>query len=188
MRRRLARFFFVFLLGTLAMVLGVVTSMTLTPPGRALLARTVSRMLDRIIIGQVKVGAISGSFLYDLVLENLVVRDTTGALLADLPRVRVSYRLPNLLAGQVVLSGIQLQHPTIQLIKLRNGRMNYEEVLGLKKGPGGGPSPLIDFHDVKVNGGTLRIALPWNPDRSLRTAARRDSALAAEPAQPGPGI
>ena len=34
MRRRLARFFFVFLLGTVAMVLGVVTSMTLTPPGR----------------------------------------------------------------------------------------------------------------------------------------------------------
>jgi hypothetical protein len=185
MRRRVARFFFVFLLGTLAMVLGVVTSMTLTPPGRNLLARTVSRALDRIIIGEVKVGAISGSFVYDLVLENLVVRDTTGALLADLPRVRVSYRLPNLLAGQVVLSGIQLEHPTIQLIKLRNGRMNYEEVLGLKKGPGGGPSPLIDFYDVKVNDGALRIALPWNPDRALRTDAQRDSALAAERAKPG---
>ena len=99
MRRRIARFFFVFLLGTVAMVLGVVTSMTLTPPGRNLLARTVSRALDRIVIGQVKVGAISGSFLYDLTLEDLVVRDTTGALLADLPRVRVTYRLPNLLAG-----------------------------------------------------------------------------------------
>ena len=185
MRRRLARFFFVFLLGTLAMVLGVVTSMTLTPPGRNLLARTVSRMLDRIVIGQVKVGSISGSFVYDLVLEDLVVRDTAGVLLADLPRVRVTYRLPNLLAGQVLLSGIQLEHPTIQLIKLRNGRMNYEEVLGLKKGPGGGTSPLIDFHDVRVNGGTLRIALPWNPDRSLRTDAQRDSALSAERAKPG---
>ena len=52
--------------------------------------------------------------------------------------------------------------------------MNYEEVLGLKKGPGGGTSPLIDFHDVKVTGGTLRIALPWNPDRVAphRGAAR----------------
>ena len=118
MRRRIARFFFVFLLGTVAMVLGVVTSMTLTPPGRNLLARTVSRALDRIVIGQVKVGAISGSFLYDLTLEDLVVRDTAGALLADLPRVRVTYRLPNLLAGQVLLSGVQLDHPTIQLIKL----------------------------------------------------------------------
>ena len=185
MRRRIARFFFVFLLGTAAMVLGVVTSMTLTPPGRSLLARTVSRILDRIVIGQIKVGAISGSFLYDLTLQDLVVRDTTGALLVDLPRVRVTYRLPNLLAGQVLLSGVQLDHPTIQLIKLRNGRMNYEEVLGLKKGPGGGKSPLIDFYKVKVTGGTLRIALPWNPNRELRTASQRDSALAAERAKPG---
>ena len=69
MRRQLARFLFVFVIGTLAMILGVVTSMTLTPPGRDLLARTVSRMLDRIVIGSVRVGAISGSFIYDLTLE-----------------------------------------------------------------------------------------------------------------------
>ncbi|HEY8256338.1 MAG TPA: hypothetical protein VIG08_01660, partial [Gemmatimonadales bacterium] len=185
MRRLIARFFFVFIVGSLAMVLGVVTSMTLTPPGRALLARTVSRILDEVVIGQVKVGAISGSFLYDLTLEDLVVRDTTGALLADLPRVRVNYRLPNLLAKQFVLSAVQLDHPTIQLIKHRDGRMNYEEVLGLKKGKGGGASPLIEFHDVKVNGGALRIALPWNPSRSLTKQTQRDSALAAERAKPG---
>jgi hypothetical protein len=185
MRRRVARFFFVFLLGIVAMVLGVVTSMTLTPPGRNLLARTVSHALDRMLIGQVKVGAISGSFLYDLTLEDLVVRDTTGALLVDLPRVRVTYRLPNLLAKQVLLSSVTLDHPTIQLIKLRNGRMNFEEVLGLKKGPGGGTSPLIDFYKVKVTGGTLRIALPWNASGSLRTVAQRDSALDAERAKPG---
>jgi translocation and assembly module TamB len=185
MRRRIARFVFVILLGTVAMVLGVVTSMTLTPPGRALLARTVSHALDRIVIGQVKVGAISGSFVYDLSIEDLVVRDTAGGLLVDLPKVRVTYRLPNLLAKQVLLSSVTLDHPTIQLIKLRNGRMNFEEVLGLKKGKGGGTSPLIDFYKVKVTGGTLRIALPWNPDRSLRTQAQRDSALEVERAKPG---
>jgi translocation and assembly module TamB len=185
MRRRLARFLFVFVLGMLAMVLGVVTSMTLTPPGRALLARTVSRVLDRIVLGHVDVGAISGSFLYDLVLQDLVVRDTSGALLAEIPRVRVGYRLPNLLAGQVVLSSVQLERPVIQLIKHRNGRMNYEEVLQLGKGAPGGKSPLVDFHNVRMNGGTLRIALPWNPDRALVTQAQKDSALQAERAKPG---
>jgi hypothetical protein len=165
MRRRLARFLFVFVIGTLAMVLGVVTSMTLTPPGRDLLARTVSRMLDRIVLGHVDVGAISGSFLYDLVLQDLVVRDTSGALLADIPRIRVGYTLPNLLAGQVVLSSVQLERPVIHLIKHRSGRMNYEEVLQLGKGAPGGKSPLVDFYNVRMNGGTLRIALPWNPDR-----------------------
>jgi translocation and assembly module TamB len=185
MRRQLARLLFVFVVGTLAMVLGVVTSMTLTPPGRDLLARTVSRQLDRIVTGQVKVGAISGSFLYDLTLENLVVRDTSGALLVDLPRARVTYRLPNLIAGQVVLSGMELDRPTIQLIKHRNGRMNYEEVLGIGKGSKGGKSPLVQFHNVQMTGGTLRIALPWNPPKSARTEASVDSTLRAERAKPG---
>src|SRR4051812_9862436 len=185
MRRQAARFLFVFVVGTIAMVLGVVTSMTLTPPGRDLLARTVSRMLDRIVIGTVRVGAISGSFIYDLTLENLVVRDTSGALLADLPRARASYRLPNLIAGQVVLSGMQLERPTIQLIKHRTGRMNYEEVLRIGKGSKGGKSPLVEFHNVHMTEGTLRIALPWNPPKTARTESSVDSALQAERAKPG---
>ncbi len=185
MRRRLARFLFVTLLGAVAVILGVVTSMILTPPGRDLLARTVSRVLDRVVLGHVEVGSISGSFLYDLVLEDLVVRDTSGVLLADLPRVRVGYTLPNLIAGQIVLSSVQLEQPVIQLIKHRNGRMNYEEVLRLGKGAPGGKSPLVEFHNVRLNGGSLRITLPWNPDRSLRTQAQQDSALQAERARPG---
>ena len=185
MRRYLARFVFVFVIGTAAMILGVVTSMTLTPPGRDLLARTVSRALDRIVTGQVRVGAISGSFLYDLTLENLVVRDTSGELLVDLPRVRVAYRLPNLIAGQVVLSAMQLERPTIQLIKHRNGRMNYEEVLGIGKGSKGGKSPLVEFHNVRMNEGTLRIELPWNPPKSALTEISVDSSLRAERAKPG---
>jgi translocation and assembly module TamB len=185
MRRQLARFLFIFVIGSAAMILGVITSMTLTPPGRDLLARTVSRFLDRIVTGQVRVGAISGSFLYDLTLENLVVRDTSGELLANLPRVRVAYRLPNFIAGQVVLSAIQLDSPTIQLIKHRSGRMNYEEVLGIGKGSKGGKSPLVEFHNVKMTDGLLRIALPWNPPRSARTESSVDSALQAERAKPG---
>ena len=185
MRRRLARLLFVTVLGSVAVVLGVVTSMILTPPGRDLLARTVSRVLDRVVLGHVEVGSISGSFLYDLVLEDLVIRDTSGVLLADLPRVRVGYQLPNLIAGQVVLSSVQLERPVIQLIKHRNGRMNLEEVLRLGQGAPGGKSPLVDFYNVRFNGGSLRIALPWNPNRSLRTQAAKDSALQAERARPG---
>ena len=185
MRRPVARFLFVFVFGTLATVLGIVTSMTLTPPGRDLLARMVSSQLARVIKGSVEIGAISGSFLYDLTFEGLVVRDTQGVLLARLPRVRVGYRLPNLLRGNIVLSGVELDDPTIWLIKYRNGRMNYEDVLGLGKGPGGGKSPLIEFHNVRINDGTLRIALPWNPSPTLATADQRDSALVAERAKPG---
>ena len=186
MRRPVARFLFVTLLGGIAMLLGIVTSLTLTPPGRDLLARTVSEGLDRVVTGHVDVGTISGSFLYDLTLERLVVRDTQGVLLADLPRVHVAYRIPNLLANRIVLSAVHVDNPVINLVKHRGGRMNYEEVLGLgqKKG-GGGPGPLVEFYDVQVHNGTLRIALPWNPASHLRRDAQRDSALVAERAKPG---
>ena len=63
--------------------------------------------------------------------------------------------------------------------------MNYEEVLGLKKGPGGGPSPLIDFYKVKVTGGTLRIALPWNP-RPVAPHRRRSATPRWPPSGPSP--
>ncbi len=185
MRRPVARFLFVFLFGIAATVLGIVTSLTLTPPGRALLARTVSHILNRTVHGTVDVGSISGSFLYDLTLEHLVVRDSQGVLLADFPRVRVGYRLPNLIRGNIVLSSVHLDNPRIQIIKYRSGRMNYENVLGLgNNGPKSATSPLIEFDDVRILDGNLRIALPWNPPPDA-TAAQRDSALAAERLKPG---
>ena len=88
MRRRAARFVFVFLLGTIATVLGVLASLILTPPGRDLLARAVSDQLNNVVNGSITVRSISGSFLYDLTLQDVVVRDTQGVLLARVPRAR----------------------------------------------------------------------------------------------------
>ncbi|HXE57107.1 MAG TPA: translocation/assembly module TamB domain-containing protein [Gemmatimonadales bacterium] len=186
MTRRVARVLFVAVVGTVALVLGVLTATVLTPPGRGLLARSLSDVLDRTLRGRVEVGGISGSFLYDLTFENLVVRDTSGVLLADFPRLDVSFRLPNFLARRIVLSRVRAHRPTIQLIKHRNGRMNFEEVLRLGEGKGGGgPSPLIEFHDVSLTDGEVVVLLPWNPPDTARTEAERQASLGAERAKPG---
>ena len=81
---------------------------------------------------------------------------------------------------------MQLERPTIQLIKHRNGRMNYEEVLRIGKGSKGGKSPLVEFHNVHMTDGTLRIALPWNPPKTARTESSVDSALRGGESQAGP--
>ena len=60
MRRRIARFIFVTLLAAIATVVGVATALTLSPPGRDLLARTVSSELSRVVNGSVDIGSISG--------------------------------------------------------------------------------------------------------------------------------
>lgn len=187
MRRRIARFLVVTLLGTLALVLGTVTAMTLTPPGRALLARTVEELVSRRVAGSVSIGGITGSFVRDLAFKQLIIRDTSGALLADVPRARLSFRLPTIVAGQIVFGKVVLEEPEVHLTKYRNGRMNYEEVFGLTPDTTGGKSrpALVQFFDVEVRNALLRLALPWNPSATLTTRAQRDSALAAERRKPG---
>lgn len=185
MRRLLARFFFVVLLGGLAMILGVVTSLTLTPPGRDLLARVVPAALARVVDGQVQIGGISGSFLYDLTLEDLVIRDTSGVLLASVPRLQVAYRIPNLLAQRFVFSRVEMDQPVIQVIRHRNGRLNFQDIFRLGRGPGGGRSPLIVLNGVRINTGIIRVAVPWNPPARAVTEAQRDSALEAQRGLPG---
>lgn len=185
MRRRIARALFVGLAALAAAVLGVAGALVATGPGRALLARLVSDQSNRLVRGSVSIARIAGDFRTHLELDSVVVRDTAGALLASLPRLEVEFSLPAFLAGRVVLNRVRAVEPRIRIVKHRGGRMNFQEVLRLGEGTGGGPSPLIEFRNLDIIDGRLEIRTPWNPDGRLRTAAQRDSALAAERAKPG---
>ena len=171
--------------GVIASLVGVIVALTVTPPGRALLARNVSHQLETLLRGQVLVGGIEGSFLRDLVLTNVVVRDTSGVLLVSLPVVRVRYLIPNFLAKRFILETLEVDNPIINLVRHASGRWNYEEVLRLSEGPPGkkSPPPLIEFRNMKLKDGTLALAYPW-PTGNLRPA-QRDSQLAAVRAIPG---
>jgi hypothetical protein len=184
MRRRVAHFLFVTVLGALALVLGMVTSMTASAPGRGLLARLVADQLGRTLRGEFEFGAISGSFVRSLALTDVTIRDTSGGLLATLPRVDVTYNLPQLLAGQFVMRSVLLRNPTVHITKRRAGRMNYEEVLRLGEGPPGGQPPLVQFRNLHIVDGTVRISVPWSPSADIATDAGR-AELARERAKPG---
>lgn len=185
MGRKLVHALLVILLGTVPMLLGIVMALTVTGPGRALLAREVSWFLDDVLRGDVEVGAISGSFLFGLKLDDLVIRDTAGVLFARVPHAEVGYSIPNLLAGRIILSDILLVEPTIQVIKHRSGRLNYEEILKLGEGEGGGPSPLVELRGVRIDSGQVRVMLPWDYPRTATTAQAREAALAAQRDKPG---
>jgi autotransporter translocation and assembly factor TamB len=57
---------------------GLLLALVLTPPGRALLARNVEQVLAGVLRGDVHIGRITGSFLRDLHLERVEIRDTSG--------------------------------------------------------------------------------------------------------------
>jgi hypothetical protein len=184
MRRRLAHVIFVTGLGTVALVAGLLAALTVAPPGRRLLARTVTTLSDRVFRGHLAITEVSGNFLTALSLRGVTLSDSSGEMVAAIPRLEVRYRLPNLLAGRFVFSAVAADAPVFHLVRHRNGRMNYEEVLHLGEGTGTGRPPLIELRNVLIRGGTLTLRLPWNPPSWVRAGAR-DSALAADRAAPG---
>jgi len=186
MRRRVARWFFILVCGALATVLGFASALLYAPPGRRLLARLLSEHSSGLVRGTVHIGALTGRWIDGFAVDSMVIRDTTGAVLASIPHLRVSYRLADIWAGKFVVSQATLLHPDIQIIKHRSGRLNYEEVFRLNEGPGGpGPSPLIEIDQLRVDSGRVLLRLPWNPDGRLRNQRQIDSALTYERAKPG---
>ncbi|MBM4186992.1 MAG: hypothetical protein FJ206_06735 [Gemmatimonadetes bacterium] len=186
MRRTLARATFVFIAAALAAVMGTAAALVISRPGKDLLARLLSEESNRLVRGSVHLGRISGDFLSRLSLDSVVIRDTTGALLADIGRLEIRYRLRTLLARRFVFDSVIATGPRLEIVKHRGGRMNYQEVLRLGEGiGGGGPSPLIRLDNLTIVDGHAIVRTPWNPDGRLRTARQRDSALVAERAKPG---
>jgi hypothetical protein len=185
MGRKLLHAFLVLVLGTVPMILGILVALAVTGPGRSLVARSASVMLDKMFRGDVEVGAVSGSFLFGLNLDRVSIRDTSGELFLEVPRIEVGYSLPNFLANRIVLNGVHLVEPTIHIIKHRNGRLNYEEILKLGEKKSTGPGPLIEFHDLQVDSGTVRIFLPYTFKDGINTEEERAAALAMERARAG---
>ena len=178
----IARFLFVMVIGAVATVLGTLLALGFTPPGRSLLAEVVTARSAALVRGSLSVKRIEGNFYNRLILDSVVVRDTTGFPLASLGRVELRFLLANLLAGRIVFDQVTLIRPRIYLEKHRNGRLNFEEVMRIGEGKPGepqGPGSLVDFHDITIQDGILTVLTPWNPAGHLRGQAAADSALEA---------
>jgi translocation and assembly module TamB len=186
MRRRRIRLAAALLLALLPAVLGTATAVLYTDAGNEALGRLAGQELSRRFRGRFEIAQVTGSFVRSLELHDLLIRDTTGQLFASIPRLRVRYRAANLFAGRFVFLEAELDQPEIRIVKRSNGRMNYQEILRLGEGGGGGGrSPLIEFRNVRIRRGQVQLRLPWNPPDTARTAPMVAAALAADRARPG---
>ncbi|MGB7212560.1 MAG: translocation/assembly module TamB domain-containing protein [Gemmatimonadales bacterium] len=185
MHRRFIRVSLVSVLGMLGTIIGTFAAVFFTPAGRGLAGRALAERMNGLVRGEVEVGAVGGTVLTGLDFDQLVIRDSAGALLADIPHAEVRYRLLEILAGRIVLQRLTLEHPVFHVIKHRDGRMNYEEVLHLGESKGEGPGTLVRFSDVEIRDGSLLLDVPWSPPDSMRTRALARTALELDRARPG---
>ena len=188
MRRHIGRFSAALLLAIVPAMLGTLAALLYTDSGTRLLGRIAGQELTARFRGSFEVGRVSGSFLNGVELTDVHIRDSSNAPFADVKRIAVRYILPNLLAGQVIFTGAELDDPVVRLVKRKNGRLNYQEIFHLGEGPGGGNSPLIEVRDLRIRRGHLEVRLPWSPPDTARTAAEVTAALAADRAKPGRSI
>ncbi|MCU0621018.1 MAG: hypothetical protein MUC69_05890, partial [Gemmatimonadales bacterium] len=170
-------------LGVTASGIGLVLALTLTPPGRALLADNVEVLLDDLLDGEVAIGRITGSFLRDLHLERVVIRDGGGELLAQVAALDLRYTIPGLLQRRYVFDSVRLERPVINLVRHADGRWNYQEVLKLGRGKGSGrPPDLIELRHVTLDDGAIALAYPWPSNRL--SDRQRDSVIRLVRSQP----
>ncbi len=189
MFRLIGRFGFVLTIGAFATVLGFVTALTVTPPGRDLLARTLTEQSHNFVRGEIWIGGIRGNFIRSIVLDSVEIRDTTGFPLAIFSEVHMEYRLSNVLSRRILLDPVRITRPRIHLLKHREGRLNLEEILRLGSGEvtddEPGSPPLIVLRNVTITDGIVTIRTPWSPPGQLHTPSARDSALRAQRQVPG---
>jgi len=154
--------------GLLACFLGTLSALVNTSTGRALLGAVARSAAARAIGGRMEIGGVSGTLLTDLDLTDVKLYDPDSTLVAELPRVAVSYRLLDLLAGRVVLRDVTLERPYVNLLQHKNGRLDLEELLHLGEhhdGPAGPPA-LILLRNVRITDGTVVLRLQERPSPS----------------------
>lgn len=138
-------------------LMGFATAALGTKAGRDLLVRAGLDLANRALAGSLTVSRVGGSFTRGLLVRDLVLADSSGAVVVRLPQAELRYRLPDLLSGRIVLGQLRLLDPEVALIEDRQGRFTLERVLRLDQPGSRGPRPLIAFRDVDIRGGTVRI-------------------------------
>ena len=127
------------LVGLVACTLGGLSALVGTDAGRALLSAAARGAFHRVVAGRVEVGDMRGSLLTGVTLSDVTIYDPDSTLVARLPHAEVDYNPLDFVAGRIVLSGVTLDHPYINLVQHKNGKLNLAELLRLGGPPSGRP-------------------------------------------------
>jgi autotransporter translocation and assembly factor TamB len=114
-----------------------------TDPGLAVVRWGAERTANDALLGEVRIGALTGSAFSTLVLTDLEVRDTAGREALRLDALRLSWRPAELLAGRVHVTALALERPVVRLVRSSSGALNLAELVPPSPpGPEAPPAPL----------------------------------------------
>ena len=178
------------LVSALAMILlgagavGGLVAATQSDGGREWIRRQVARELNRGLNGRFHLGRLSGSFLTDITVDSIELRDADDSVYVASGPIALRFDPRDLADGRFVFRAVEAQRPLLVVRRGLDGRWNFRKIFPAEDPPGPSvPKPrgafgsLVLFHQVRITDGAIQLTKPWNPDNSL-SGARRDSAIA----------
>jgi len=170
-------------------VLGVARA-TQSAQGRGWIRAVAERQFARAVNGRVHLGTLGGSFITDLSLDSLELRDSTDAVVLASGPIRATFDPRDLMDGRLLIRSVTVARPLVALQQDASGRWNITETFRRAAGPrrprrASSFGSIFLLEDVAVAQGEVRLTMPWTPPDSLR-GARRDSAIAVALADPAP--
>jgi translocation and assembly module TamB len=130
-------------------------------------------------------GHISGSFIGNLTLDTIAIRDKRGDLFLSAGRVTVAYNWRDLVDNRIKIQHADVQHPYLHFVQHSNGEWNFKEIFtGPKTNVPSLPKDLntrnlgdyVVIDSARTRDATFLLTMPWRPDDSLR-GRTRDSVI-----------
>lgn len=132
-----------------------------THAGRAVIVQAAVTAANRALRGTVTVRETDGSLLDGLLADGVELVDEGGRPFVAIGRLQVQYRLRDFLSGRIVLGEVELDSVRVVLEQRRGERFNYQQVLRLGEGSGGGGRPpLVAFRNAEVRDLAVTIRTP----------------------------
>jgi len=160
MRLSALRLVTVSVLSVAALAIGLAQAALGTRAGRDVLVVTGLAFANQNLRGTVTVGEVNGSLLDGLVAHAVVLRDLAGSPVASVDQLAVRYRLRDFLSRRIVLGEVELTGVRVTLERRAGERFNYQQVLRLGEGPGGGLAPLIAFRNARLHDVLVAVRTP----------------------------
>lgn len=165
--------------------------LTRSAAGREWIRANVQRLLASTGKGKVHIGALGGSFLTELTIDSIEIREPSDSLFFAAGPLRVTYDPRDIVDGVIALRSLDVRNPIIR-IQRRHDEWSYRNIW-----PAGPDKPevknrsgfgsRISLSNIRIRNGEFRLTLPWTPDDSLH-GARRDSAIAEALADTGRAV
>lgn len=173
-------------------IVGAFVAATQGARGRDFIRRVVEAQLGRTMQGTVHLGTLGGSFITDLTVDTLEIRDPDDSVFAAAGPIRLTFDPRDLMDGRLFVRTVEVSRPRVHFRRGFDDRWSTERIWPRKPGPRRPRSrasfgSLLVLEQVTVREGEFALTMPWAPADSLR-GARLDAVVQSALADPIAGV